>query len=84
MPELRQRMEWLPDVRKAPSGVAFSWVTFSWPLKRNGLARRKRTKALALKAIQRQPTCATYSVTTTSRQNATRPAICSAAANGVG
>ncbi len=69
MPELRQRMERLPDARVEAT---------------HGLARRKRTKALALKAIQRQPTCATYSVTTTSRQNATRPAICSAAANGVG
>ncbi len=32
--------------RQAPSGVAFSLVPFSWPRKRKGLGRRRRTKAL--------------------------------------
>ena len=73
------------DAREAPSGVSFSLGYCSFgQAKEKYLRRRRRTKALALKAIQGHPTCASQSVTTTPRQNATLPAICSAAGNGVG
>ena len=45
----RPRLTDLPGAaRQAPRRVAFSLVTFSWPFKRKLLARRRRTKALAL------------------------------------